>query len=135
MYELIDWWYWIRFDAPGAPDWCVWCGNHETTIFEQRMWIGKNPNSREYRVHPVLNCKKCRKQFSMVTKTRFAGTKIPMTGWLKAIHLIERYNMTINDLKEILEVSYKSAWKVKIKCIDVVKTGDILKYTGHPGVA
>jgi transposase-like protein len=56
-------------------------------------------------------CAKCRKNFSLTTKTFLKNTKVPLSKWLCAIAL---YKIDINatQLQEEINVSYKVAWSM-----------------------
>lgn len=60
----------------------------------------------------VYKCKACRKQFSVTVGTILEGSKIPLNKWLHAIYLMctSKKGISANQLSEILEITYKSAW-------------------------
>jgi transposase-like protein len=66
--------------------------------------------------HPVRpgvwKCGACRKQFTVKVGTIFEDSHIPLTTWLKAIHLIcaSKKGMSAHQLHRMLGVTYKSAW-------------------------
>ncbi len=123
--DWLDLWYWYRYDAPGSPPWgCPRCGSERIGDIWGYGPYGKN--KRKARIHAVSKCYKCLRQFSMVTKTRFERTKIDMVTWIKVIYLIERYNFSINDLREFLNVTYVTAWKMKKVANQAIKENDLL---------
>src|SRR4051794_19866055 len=60
----------------------------------------------------LLNCRGCRKQFSVTVGTIFEDSHIPLNKWLMAYHLIcaSKKGMSAHQLHRMLGVSYKSAW-------------------------
>ena len=60
----------------------------------------------------VYKCKKCRKQFTVTVGTIFEDSHIPLNKWLIAVYLIgsSKKGISSNQLKRLLNISYKSAW-------------------------
>jgi transposase-like protein len=60
----------------------------------------------------VWKCGGCRKQFTVKVGTIFEDSHIPLTTWLKAIHLLcaSKKGMSAHQLHRMLGVTYKSAW-------------------------
>jgi transposase-like protein len=60
----------------------------------------------------LLNCRGCRKQFSVTVGTIFEDSHIPLNKWLMAYHLIcaSKKGMSAHQLHRMLGVSYKSTW-------------------------
>jgi transposase-like protein len=62
----------------------------------------------------VWKCAECRKQFSVLVGTIFEDSKIPLSKWLLAVHLLCAAKNGVNstELARLLEVTQKSAWFV-----------------------
>lgn len=60
----------------------------------------------------VWKCASCRKQFTVKVGTIFEDSHIPLSTWLKAIHLLcaSKKGMSSHQLHRMLGVTYKSAW-------------------------
>jgi hypothetical protein len=60
----------------------------------------------------LLNCRACRKQFSVTVGTIFEDSHIPLNKWLMAFHLLcsSKKGMSAHQLHRMLGVTYKSAW-------------------------
>lgn len=60
----------------------------------------------------VWKCGGCRKQFTVKVGTIFEDSHIPLTTWLKAVHLLcaSKKGMSAHQLHRMLGVTYKSAW-------------------------
>lgn len=59
-----------------------------------------------------FDCDSCRYQFSATAGTIFHDSHLPLWKWFAATYLMieSRKGMSANQLKRILEVSYKTAW-------------------------
>src|SRR3984957_17303321 len=60
----------------------------------------------------LWKCGACRKQFTVKVGTIFEDSHIPLSTWLKAIHLLcaSKKGMSAHQLHRMLGVTYKSAW-------------------------
>ena len=57
----------------------------------------------------ACKCYVCRRRFSVVTGTPFAGSRLPLTAWLKAIELVAREErLTSGTLQRSLGVTRKT---------------------------
>ena len=89
-------------EGPICPH-CVVVGGH------YRVMPKKGPRSP---VRPgVWKCRDCRKQFTVTVGTVFQGSKIPLSKWVTAIHLMGDSAKGVNphQLHKRLELTYKSA--------------------------
>jgi transposase-like protein len=60
----------------------------------------------------LYKCKSCRKQFTVTVGTVFEDSRIPLSKWLLAIHLLSssKKGMSAHQLHRNLGISYKAAW-------------------------
>lgn len=60
----------------------------------------------------LLNCRACRKQFSVTIGTIFEDSHIPLNKWLLAFHLMcaSKKGISAHQLHRMLGIGYKSAW-------------------------
>ncbi len=60
----------------------------------------------------LWKCKACRKQFTVTVGTIFEDSRIPLSKWLLAIHLLSssKKGMSAHQIHRMLGVTYKSAW-------------------------
>lgn len=67
-------------------------------------------------------CHRCRAQTTVTSGTIFQATKLPLTRWFLAMHLITqaKNNVSALEMKRHLGVCYKTAWLVKHKLLDVM---------------
>jgi hypothetical protein len=68
-------------------------------------------------------CSGCHFQCSVIAKTIFESTKLPLTVWFLAMHLLTqaKTNMSMLELSRHLGVSYPSAWLMKHKLMEVMR--------------
>lgn len=67
-------------------------------------------------------CHRCRNQSTVTAGTIFQATKLPLTRWFLAMHLLTqaKNNVSALELKRHLGVCYKTAWLVKHKLLEVM---------------
>jgi transposase-like protein len=60
----------------------------------------------------LLNCRDCRKQFSVTVGTVFERSKIPLTKWLACSYLMasSKKGISAHQIHRMLGVTYKTAW-------------------------
>lgn len=70
----------------------------------------------------LLQCCQCRHQTSLTVGTVFDASKLPLTTWLLAMHLLaqSKIGMSALQLMRDLGVSYRSAWLLKHKLMQVM---------------
>jgi len=68
-------------------------------------------------------CGACRHQCSAISGTIFESTKLALTRWFLAMHLLtqSKNNVSALELKRHLGVCYKSAWLLKHKLMEVMR--------------
>jgi ribosomal protein L37AE/L43A len=68
-------------------------------------------------------CSACREQTTVMCGTIFEATKLPLTTWFLAMHLLTqaKNNVLALELKRHLGVRYKTAWLLKHKLMQVMK--------------
>lgn len=89
---------------------CPDCGSGGHTVFlrtGRRYW----------------QCAACRHQCSVISGTVFEATKLPLTRWFVAMHLLTqaKNNVSALELKRHLGVCYKTAWLMKHKLMEVMR--------------
>jgi ISXO2-like transposase domain/Transposase zinc-ribbon domain len=70
-----------------------------------------------------LQCSVCRHQCSLIAGTIFENTKLALTRWFLAMHLLtqSKNNVSALELKRHLGVCYKTAWLLKHKLMEVMR--------------
>lgn len=71
--------------------------------------------------HDYWQCHRCRVQTTVTSGTIFQATKLPLTRWFLAMHLLTqaKNNVPALELKRHLGVCYKTPWLVKHKLLEV----------------
>jgi hypothetical protein len=89
---------------------CPACGSRENSSFRRE--------GRLYR-----QCSACRHQCSVISGTVFEATKLALTRWFLAMHLLtqSKNNVAALELMRHLGVCYKSAWLIKHKLMEVMR--------------
>lgn len=67
-------------------------------------------------------CSRCRHQTTVTAGTAFQQSKIPLTAWFLAMYLLTqtKSNVSALALMRHLDVSYKTAWLVKHKLLQIM---------------
>jgi transposase-like protein len=78
------------------------------------------------KIRKLYQCNDCRHQTSLISGTIFEQTKLPLTTWFLAIHLItqSKTGLSALALKRQIGVSYNTAWSMKHKIMQVMKERD-----------
>ncbi len=99
----------------GASRWpsgfaCPACGCGHSSSFR-----------REGRLY--WQCTACRHQCSVISGTIFEATKLALSRWFLAMHLLtqSKNNVAALELKRHLGVCYKTAWLIKHKLMEVMR--------------
>lgn len=102
--ELVRRWRWP--DGFVCPR-CKGCWNSEFRR-DQRLYF---------------QCSGCRYQCSLLSGTIFESSKLPLSTWFLAMHLITQAKNSVSalELKRHLGVSYPTAWLLKHKIMEVMR--------------
>ncbi len=89
----------------------------------------RNCGNRTYcqlKSRKLLQCNRCNHQHSLTSGTLLDNTKLPLTKWFMAIHLIgqSKTGLSAMELKRQLDVNYDTAWKIKHKLLQAMKETD-----------
>lgn len=70
-----------------------------------------------------MQCVLCRHQCSVISATIFEASKLPLSRWFLAMHLLtqSKNNVAALELKRHLGVCYKTAWLMKHKLMEVMR--------------
>jgi transposase-like protein len=103
--------------AAGMP--CPRCGNAKSYVYGR--WVG---------------CTRCDRRWSITAGTVMADTKLPLTTWFRAMHLMTSTKQCISavELTRRLGVTYETGWYLH-KRLRHAMTQDILSsVTGYPAI-
>ncbi|MDP8989224.1 MAG: IS1595 family transposase [Acidobacteriota bacterium] len=79
----------------------------------------------------LLKCKDCREQFSVTVGTVFERSKIPLTKWVLATHLLcsSKKGISSHQIARTLGVTYKTAWfmahRIRLAMAPATNTGPL----------
>ena len=78
------------------------------------------------RTHALFQCQACRHQTSLIALTVMQSTKLPLTIWFLALHLISQASTGLSALalERHLGVSYPTAWRVHDKLMQAMAEGE-----------
>ena len=87
---------------------CPACGHEGHTLFYRdglKYW----------------QCRACHSQTTLTAGTIFQATKLPLTSWFLAMHLLSQAKNHVSalELMRHLGVCYRTAWRLKHKLIQV----------------
>ena len=70
----------------------------------------------------IYQCRACQHQSTLISGTLLQDTKLPLTTWFLAIHLLTstKTNMAALELKRHLGISYRAAWRLKHKVMQAM---------------
>ena len=70
----------------------------------------------------VFQCKICRGQTTLTEGTIFHSSKLPLTTWFQAMFFQtqNKNNISILELRRHIGVSYRAAWRIKHKLMEVM---------------
>jgi transposase-like protein len=104
----------------GAPA-CPHCGGLEPYTLTAKATSTKPGRKGLYK------CRACRKQFTVTVGTVFEDSRIPISKWLLAIHLIgsSKKGMSAHQIHRNLGISYKAAWFMMHRLRYAMKQGPL----------
>lgn len=90
---------------------CPGCGGRRYSVIKTRK---------------LYQCTGCHHQTSLTSGTLFEQTKLPLTVWFLAIHLLTQAKTCLSALalKRQIGVSYNTAWSIKHKIMQAMKERD-----------
>ena len=105
---------------------CPHCGNADVSKIAKLTTESVRPGLRY--------CDECKGQFTATVGTVFERSKIPLTKWWFAMHLIgsSKKGISSHQLHRMLGISYKSTWFMMHRIREAMRAGD-LPPMGGPG--
>jgi transposase-like protein len=88
-------------------------------------------------VRPGLHyCDECKGQFTATVGTVFERSKIPLTKWWLAMHIIgsSKKGISSHQLHRMLGISYKSTWFMMHRIREAMRSGDLAPMGGVGGI-
>jgi transposase-like protein len=80
-------------------------------------------------------CGECKRQFTVTVGTIFERSKIPLSKWWLAVHLMasSKKGMSAHQLHRMLGVTYQTAWFMEHRIREAMRSGDLLPPLGRTG--
>lgn len=107
-YQLIE-----RIRWPHGPI-CPHCGTVGNAVFLQPKDGTRTTRTGKVTYRRVWKCREaaCRKQFSVLVGTIFEDSRIPLSKWVMALHLMcaGKNGVAALELQRQLGINYRSAW-------------------------
>jgi transposase-like protein len=109
---------------PAGPI-CPHCGNADASKIAKLSTKSVRPGLRY--------CNECKSQFTATVGTVFERSKIPLTKWWLAMHLIgsSKKGMSSHQLHRMLGVSYKSTWFMMHRIREAMRVGGLAPMGGE----
>jgi transposase-like protein len=82
----------------------------------------RHSSYRRGRQVKVFQCSDCRTQTTLTEGTIFHSSKLPLTLWFQAMFFLtqNKNNVSILELKRLIGISYRTAWRLKHKLMQVM---------------
>jgi transposase-like protein len=108
---------------PNGPT-CPHCGNVDQTKLAKLATKSVRPG--------LYYCNECKKQFTATVGTIFERSKVPLTKWWLAMHLIgsSKKGISSHQLHRMLGVSYKSTWFMMHRIRKAMRAGGLTPLGG-----
>ncbi len=105
-YEYIESLRW-----PSGPI-CPHCGIVDDATYLAPKNVHRTTSTGKASYRRVWQCNDCRQQFSVLVGTIFEDSKIPLSKWLLAIHMMcaGKNGVAALELQRTLDIAYRSAW-------------------------
>jgi len=105
-YRLVE-----RMRWPHGPI-CPHCGIVDHAYYLEPQSGHRKTSTGKDSYRRVYKCAECRKQFSVLVGTIFEDSKVPLSKWLLATHMLTagKNGVAALELQRVLGVTYKTAW-------------------------
>lgn len=91
---------------------CPHCGVVDRAYYLEPQSGERKTRTGKTTYRRVWKCGECRKQFSVLVGTIFEDSRIPVSKWLLAVHMLcaAKNGVSAHELHRTLGVTYKTAW-------------------------
>jgi transposase-like protein len=113
---------------PNGP-YCPHCGNSDPGK------IAKIEGTKRSHRPGLYYCNECKGQFTVTVGTVFERSKVPLTKWWLATHLLgaSKKGMSAHQLHRMLGVTYKTAWFMSHRIREAMRDGSLAPMGGDGG--
>lgn len=121
-YEFMEGLRWA--DGPVCPH----CGATKAYFLTPKDDAGRKTRTGNRSARRVWKCAKCRRQFSVITKTIFHGTKIPLRTWIMVVFEIvsSKNGVSAREVERKYAVDTKTAWFMLHRLREAMKRGPLV---------
>ncbi len=108
---------------PNGPT-CPHCGNADSSKIAKLTTKSVRPG--------LYYCNECKKQMSATVGTVFERSKVPLSKWWLAMHLLgsSKKGISSHQLLRMLGVTYKTAWFMTHRIREAMRTGGLTPMGG-----
>ena len=84
----------------------------------------------------VCHCGGCKRQFTVTVGTIFERSKVPLSKWWLAVHLLasSKKGFSAHQMRRMLGVTYETAWFMEHRIREAMKSGGLLLAMGGAGM-
>jgi transposase-like protein len=109
--EEAAWLFLEEMRWPDGPT-CPHCGAVDDAYYLTPKSGARTTRTGKVSYRRLWKCAACRQQFSVLVGTIFEDSKIPISKWLLAFHLLcaGKNGVSALELSRMLDVCYKTAW-------------------------
>ena len=81
-------------------------------------------------------CGDCKRQFTVTVGTIFERSKVPLSKWWFAIHLLasSKKGMSVHQLHRMIGVTYQTAWFMEHRIREAMRDGDLAPMGGSGSI-
>jgi transposase-like protein len=99
---------------------CPHCGNSD----QER--IARVEGEKQSHRAGLIYCNECKGQFTVTVGTVFERSKLPLSKWWLAMHLMaaSKKGMSAHQMSRMLGISYKSTWFMMHRIREAMRDGD-----------
>lgn len=111
---------------PNGPV-CPHCGTMDK--------IAKVEGTKKSHRPGLYYCGQCKGQFTVTVGTIFERSKVPLSKWWLAIHLMasSKKGMSAHQMHRMLKVSYQTAWFMEHRIREAMKSTHRRRHCSHNG--
>ncbi len=109
--EEAAWTFLERIKWPSGPI-CPHCGSINHAYFLAPKDGARKTSTGKARYRRLWKCADCRQQFSVLVGTVMESTRLPISKWLLAIHMMNagKNGVAALELSRVLGIGYRAAW-------------------------
>lgn len=118
---------------PNGPV-CPHCGNTKAYFLTPKSGSRATGQGGKRSIRRVWKCAKCRRQFSVLTKTIFHGSKIPLQKWVMVMFAMvsSKNGISAREVERTYDVDTKTAWFMLHRIREAMKRQPAALFSAEP---